>query len=85
MERDVALDLFSEFEKCRETEYGGDPPTYSVRLDAAIDREKDQRYFRLRLDPSVYAEPADALLFVLEQAREHGLTVSLENSAIELT
>lgn len=96
MDRYTAQTVYGKLEQATfawtgENQLGGErgytSPIYAVRLDAKIDEDmEDDRSYSLfvRVNPNV-GEAGDALLYVLELAREHELDPALENAGIMLT
>jgi hypothetical protein len=88
MTREDAQALYDEIEsQCSER---GDElcPTFNVRLDAGTTRETCTRFYKLfvRVDGAEKPDAVrDHLHWVLERARERGVTATLENAGIELS
>lgn len=89
MDLHVALAVFTALEASRipdesrlepgENPY--EPPTHNVRLDAASDRNEERTYrIRVTSDPTPNAHRE-----VIDLADVHGLSLRLENTAIELS
>ncbi len=91
MQQDPAFAVFVELQKPREVDNENFPepyivPRFDVRLDAFTDSEgeRDYRVF-VREGKEAYNLEQDDWRFVLDQAQEHGLKVSVENNGIELS
>lgn len=98
MEKDTALAIFNALEEQKyawvlddiDGDTGMTGPKFNVRLDAGTDNDND-RFYKLfvRIDPDALAmeelDNRDALLFVLELCREHGVDPELQNAGIELS
>lgn len=92
MDRRTAITVFSALEEAR-YEYTppegetSEHPHLNVRLDAMTTRD-DEREYRLFVridDGSPKGASEDMLRFICEQAKEHGLDVTIENGGVELT
>jgi len=95
MDKATALSVFTALESQRsvddEPQREYKPPTFDVRLDAGSAERRAvldggiERTYRLRLAPSKWGPPtSDDWRYVLEIAEENGLTVDLQNSAMEM-
>lgn len=84
MNLDVALYLFKSFEEERFTEMEGDPPVYTVRLDAFVARYDGERDFRVRVTPGPLGLMRDNWHFVIEEAVRKDVELTIDNSGIEL-
>jgi hypothetical protein len=85
MERSKALALFSSLEREKNTDLEGDPPVYDVRLDATMDRQTEERTYRVRVTEPGWPIGRDAWQYVFEQAAELEVDAIIQNSGVELT
>lgn len=85
MEKEIALELFGDFEKVRHP-HDEEPlaPVYDVRLDAGHYSSEDTRDFRLRLTPGPWGWDTEHIREVVLMAAEHDLVVSIQNNGIEI-
>lgn len=95
MDRSTALAVFDALERTRSADDDPltetKPPTFDVRLDAGTTERRSDgelaRNYRVRVTPSKpigTAEP-DEWRYVLELCDEHGLSVDMQNSGVELS
>lgn len=97
MDKTVALDVFKQLEAQRASDDDPTnevkPPTFDVRLDAGSHDGRRElggssyaRSWRIRVAESkAWGADTDDWRFVIELAEEHGLTIALQNNAMELT
>ena len=96
MEQSVAVELWKQLESERTSpkDITAEYPVYKVRLDAGMHRSEETRILRLRVEvvrPDA-EELGDSLehseddwRYVLDLARDQGLAVEVDNSALVLT
>lgn len=87
MTKEDAQALYEEIESQRYEAGEEMRPTFNVRLDAGTTRDDFSRFYKLFVRVDGACKPADELdhlHWVLERAREHGATATLENTGMEL-